>query len=101
MAKNVSEKSVYKVLMQVIHPEIKHNLVDLGMIKNVIVGNNEVVLTLKLPFMHVPIKEDLVRSIKEAITKLNADLKIGIKIAEMGQKERAKFMIMAREAWIG
>lgn len=101
MAKNISEKSVYKVLMQVMHPEINHNLVDLGMIKNVIVENNKVVLTLKLPFMHVPIKEDLIRSIKEAVTKLNVDVKVEIKIAEMNQKERAKFMNMAREAWIG
>jgi len=101
MAKNVSEKSVYKILMQVMCPEINHNLVGLGMIKNVIVGNNKVVLTLKLPFMHVPIKEDLIRSIKETITKLNVDVKIEIKIAEMDQKERARFVIMAREAWIG
>lgn len=51
--------------------------------------------------MHVPIKEDLICSIKEAITKLNADVKIEIKLAEMSQKERTKFMTMAREAWIG
>lgn len=93
------KKSVHKVLMQVMHPEINHNLVDLGIIKN-IVGNNKVVLTLKLPFMYVLIKEDLIRSIKEAITKLNVDVKVEIKIAEMNQKERARFMSMARGAWI-
>lgn len=100
MAENVSEKSVHKVLMQVMHPEINHNLVDLGMIKNVIVDNNKVVLTLKLPFMYVPIKEDLIRNIKEAITELNSNMQFEIKIAEMNQEERTKFMSMAREAWI-
>ncbi len=101
MTKNVFEKSVHKVLMQVMHPEINHNLVNLGMIKNVTAKNNKVVLTLKLPFTHIPIKKDLIRSIKEAITRLNADVKIEIKLAEMNQKERARFMSMAGEAWIG
>lgn len=101
MAKNVFEKNVHRALMRVIHPEINHNLVDLEMIKNVIVRNNKVVLTLKLPFLYVPIKKDLIRSIKEVITKLNADVKIEIKLAEMDQKERARFMSMAGEAWIG
>lgn len=101
MTKNVSKKSVHKVLIEMMHPEINHNLVDLGMIKNVIARNNKVVLTLKLPFVNVPIKEDLIRRIKEAITKLNADVKIEIKLAEMSQKERTKFMTMTREAWIG
>lgn len=100
MVENVSEKSVHKVLMQMMHPEINHNLVDLGMIKNVIVDNNKIVLTLKLPFMHVPIKEDLIRNIKEAITELNSNMQFEIKIAEMNQEERTKFMSMAREAWI-
>lgn len=97
----VFEKSVHRALRQMMHPEINHNLVDLGMIKNVIVEGNKVVLTLTLPFMHVPIKEELMRSVRNAIKKLSADAKIEIKLAEMNEKERANFMKMAREAWIG
>lgn len=82
------------------HSEINHSLVDLGMIKNVIATENKVMLALMLPFMYIPIKEDLIRSVKEAITKLNADVNVEIKIAEMNQEERARFMSMARKAWI-
>ena len=101
MTKNVSKKSVHQALMQVMHPEINNNLVDLGMTKNVIAENNKVVLTLKLPFIHVPIKEGLIRSVTEAISKLNANVQVEIKIEEMNQEERARFMSMAQEAWIG
>lgn len=101
MNKSVFEKNVHRALIRVMHPEINHNLVDLGMIKNVIIGDNRVVLTLVLPFMHIPIKEDLIRSIKEAIRKLSADVEIKIKLAEMNQEERARFIDMAKKAWIG
>ncbi|GAI55600.1 unnamed protein product, partial [marine sediment metagenome] len=96
----ISKEDVRRALRQVMHPEINHSLVDLGMIKNVIATENKVMLTLMLPFMYIPIKEELIRSVKEAITKLNADVNVEIKIAEMNQEERARFMSMARKAWI-
>lgn len=59
--------------MQVMHPEINHNLIDWGMIKNVIAGNNKVILTPKLPFMHVSITKDLIRSIKKVTIEVKND----------------------------
>lgn len=100
MTKEISKEDVRRALRQVMHSEINHSLVDIGMIKNVIATENKVMLTLMLPFMYIPIKEDLIRSVKEAITKLNADVNVEIKIAEMNQEERARFMSMARKAWI-
>ncbi len=103
MAKSVSEQDIHQALAQVRHPEIARTLVDLGMLKDIIVGSNKVALTLALPLMEIPtqIRDYLVHSIREALAKLDASLEVEIKIAEMSQEERTKFLKMAREGWIG
>jgi Mrp family chromosome partitioning ATPase len=88
----ITGKQVFDALRRVMHPEIKRNLVELGMIKNVSVEDKKVTLTLALPFAEIPIKDDLVRMVKEAVTKLDASLQVQINLAEMNQKERAAFM---------
>jgi len=88
----ITNKQVFDVLRQLMHPEIKRNLVELGMIKDVVVREDGVTLTLALPFKEVPIKDDLVRDVREAVAKLGDSLKVEVKLAEMSQQERAAFM---------
>ncbi|MFQ6100949.1 MAG: Mrp/NBP35 family ATP-binding protein [Anaerolineae bacterium] len=88
----ITDKQVFDVLRQVMHPEIKRNLVELGMIKDVSVEDKKVTLTLALPFAEIPIKDDLVRMVKEAVAKLDATLQVEVGLTEMSQKERAAFM---------
>jgi len=97
MNEAVSEKKVNEVLTKIIHPEINYSLVDLGMIKGVVVKDNVVTLTLKFPFLEIPIKDLLINTIEEELKKINVDVKINI--AQMNEEERAKFMKMAQEGW--
>jgi len=97
MNEAVSEKKVNEVLTKIIHPEINYSLVDLGMIKGVVVKDNVVTLTLKFPFLEIPIKDLLISTIEEELKKINVDVKINI--AQMNEEERAKFMKMAQEGW--
>jgi Mrp family chromosome partitioning ATPase len=91
----ITSEQVLNALRQVKHPEIKRNLVELGMIKDVVVKDGRVTLTLMLPFKEIPIKEDLVRSVREAVAALDPDLKVSPRVAEMSQIERAAFMAAA------
>jgi Mrp family chromosome partitioning ATPase len=91
----IADEQVLDALRHVIHPEMKRNLVELGMIKDVVVGDGDVTLTLALPFKEVPIKDDLVRSVREAVATLDSSLEIEVKLAEMSQQERAAFMTAA------
>ena len=91
----ITKEQVLDALRGVIHPEINQNLVDLQMIKEVVADNNRVTCTLALPFKEVPIKDDLVRSVREAVTKLDTGVEVEVKLTEMSQKERAAFMKMA------
>jgi Mrp family chromosome partitioning ATPase len=92
----ITEEQVVDALREVMHPEIEQrDLVGLKMIRDVSVSDGNVTLTLVLPFEEVPIKDDLVRSVREAITSLEAGLKVDVKLAEMNQQERAAFMTEA------
>jgi len=70
MKGTIMKKKVGEILSRIMHPEIDYSLVDLGVIKNVVMKNNRVTLTLKLPFLEVPIKDFLVNGIKEELGKL-------------------------------
>jgi Mrp family chromosome partitioning ATPase len=93
----ITDKQVVDVLRKVMHPEIEQrDLVGLKMIRDVTVEDGKVTLTLVLPFKEIPIKDDLVGSVREAVTSLDADLEIEVKFAEMSQQERAAFMTEAQ-----
>jgi len=90
-----TSEQVLDALRQVMHPEMKRDLVELGMIKDVVVKDSGVTFTLVLPFKEIPIKDDLVHSVREAVAALDSGLDIEVKLAEMSQQERAAFMTMA------
>lgn len=91
----ITGKQVLDALRGVMHPEMRRNLVELGMIKDVAAEDGKVTITLALPFKEIPIKDDLVRGVREAVTKLDSNLAVEVKLVEMSQKERAAFMTEA------
>ena len=88
----MTDEQVLAVLRKVVHPEMKRDLVELGMIKDVAVEDSQVTITLALPFMNVPIKEDLVDRVKEVLSSADPAAQVEVELVEMGQKERAAFM---------
>ena len=101
MAKDISEEDVHQAIGQVMHPEISRSLVELGMVKDIALKDDGVSLTLVLPFLGIPasIKNYLVNSLRQAVMKLGAEVKITI--AEMKQEERLAFLAMEQEGWKG
>ena len=101
MSKNISKEDVHQAIGQVMHPEISCPLVDLGMVKDIALKDDEVTLTLVLPFLGIPasIKDYLLNSLHQAVIKLGA--KVEIKIAEMNQEERLAFLAMEQKGWKG
>jgi Mrp family chromosome partitioning ATPase len=88
----ITDTQVLDALRGVMHPEIERNLVELLMVRDVSVEDERVTLTLVLPFAEIPIKDDLVRAVKGAVTKLDKTLQVEVNLAEMSQRERAAFM---------
>ena len=101
MAKNITEEDVHKAIGQVMHPEISRTLVELGMVKEIALKGDKVILTLVLPFIGIPasIKDYLENSLRQAVMRLG--VKAEIRIAEMNQEERLAFLAMEQEGWKG
>jgi len=97
--KKISQDDAKKVLSEVMHPEINYSLVDLGMINDAVIKENKISLTLKLPFLEIPIKDYLIQIIKETLMGLHKDLEVEVKLDQMSQQERDKFMKKAKEGW--
>lgn len=88
----ITDEQILDALRGVMHPEMKRNLVELGMIRDVAVEDDDVTVTLLLPFKEIPIKDDLVRGVREAVTGLDGDIQVRVDLVEMTQQERAAFM---------
>jgi metal-sulfur cluster biosynthetic enzyme len=95
----LNQTNIEKTLSKIIHPEINYSLVDLGMIDDVVYKQNHVSLTLKLPFLQVPVRELLIESIKKALYDMDDPVQVEIEIEQMSQEGRENFAKMAKEGW--
>jgi len=89
------DEQIAAALRAVMHPELNRNLVELGMVRDARVRDGTVSVTLALPFKEIPVKDELVRSVREALAKLDPALEVEVDIIEMSQQERAAFMAAA------
>jgi ATP-binding protein involved in chromosome partitioning len=95
----LTRTDIEETLSKVMHPEINHNLVNLGMIEDVVYKQKHVSLTLNLPFLQVPVKDVLMESIKKALADLDSSIEIEMNIKQMTEQRREKFTKMAKEGW--
>jgi Mrp family chromosome partitioning ATPase len=88
----IAEEQVFGALRGVMHPEFERDLVELEMISRVTVEDDRITVTLALPFIDVPVKGDLIRGVKEAVSEMDSTVQVEVDLVEMSQRERAAFM---------
>ncbi|MGA9349228.1 MAG: Mrp/NBP35 family ATP-binding protein [Anaerolineae bacterium] len=96
----VDEQQVHQALREVKHPESGRSLMELGMIRDIRVDDKQVRFTVVLPFMNVPIKDQVVSEARAAVEGLPGVKGVDVELAEMTQEERARFMA-AQEKRVG
>jgi hypothetical protein len=47
------------------------------------------------------VRDYLINSVRQALANLDETLEVDVNLAEMNPEERAKFLAMAKEGWIG
>lgn len=78
----LTENDVLAALKGVKDPDIHRDLVDLGMIKNIIIGDGSVALTVNLTTPACPMKAQIERDVREALNaRLGADRTYTINMA--------------------
>jgi Mrp family chromosome partitioning ATPase len=95
---HLSRSEVFQALSQVRHPEVNsHNLVELGMIPEIIVEETQVDVILALPSLEAPIRPKLVDAIRQTVTGLADGLKVKVRVVEMDEAQQAVFQSAVKE----
>ena len=99
MAKGKSEEDIRRVVAEIKHPAIDRTLVDLGIVKEITVKGNKVLVTMALPFPGIPaqVRDYLVNSVVEQIKKM--DVEVEVELTIMNQEELQAFLAMEQESW--
>ncbi len=93
----ISEEKVRNAVAQVRHPAIDRTLMELGILKDITVEGDKVIITLAFPFPGIPIRELLIESVREPIEEMGA--KVEVKTTVMTAEELQTFLAMEQEAW--
>ncbi len=93
----ISEEKVRNAVAQVRHPAIDRTLMELGILKDITVEGDKVIITLAFPFPGIPIRELLIESVREPVEEMGA--KVEVKTTVMTAEELQAFLAMEQEAW--
>ncbi|MCK5232285.1 MAG: Mrp/NBP35 family ATP-binding protein [Desulfobulbaceae bacterium] len=86
----IDEQKVREALQSVREPKLKKNLVELGMIKNVMVEAEKVTLTLALPTLKYPLKGRIVDEIKLVLAGFPGVSSVDVQITALSADERER-----------
>jgi len=92
-------ENVLSVLSEVEHPAISYSLIKLGIVKDIELEGDSVILTFAFPFPGIPIADRLISSIEEPVKAMGLKLEYIVKV--MNEEEKATFLQLEGEAWKG
>ncbi|MFQ5815911.1 MAG: metal-sulfur cluster assembly factor, partial [Candidatus Hydrothermarchaeaceae archaeon] len=86
--RTVTEEEVIEALRNVMDPELRRCLVELGMVKDIEIRDGRVGITISLTIPGCPLKEDIKRDIEEKILELPGIEEVDVSITSMTKRER-------------
>lgn len=86
----VNQAQITEVLKTVKDPELGKNVVELGMIHDVIVDGERVGFTLALTTMACPLRESIADEAKRAVLSLDGVTDVNVTLREMTQEEKER-----------
>jgi ATP-binding protein involved in chromosome partitioning len=85
-----SAEKIKHALTQVIDPELKSNIVDLGMVRNIEITDNSVNITLALTIKGCPMKGYLKEQTQKAVVSIPGVKSVNVNLTVMSEQERAR-----------
>jgi Mrp family chromosome partitioning ATPase len=86
----LTTEQVYQALQGVMDPELKRNLVELGMVRDVAVTDGSVHITLALTTLACPLKDRIAADARQAVQALDDVQQVDVELKEMSPAEREK-----------
>jgi metal-sulfur cluster biosynthetic enzyme len=90
---------IIKTIESVQHPAIATSLLNLGMLEDIDFEGNKVIATFVWPFDNIPIKEQLINSVKLPLKNLGLELEYNERV--MNEDEKSKFLALEKKYWRG
>jgi ATP-binding protein involved in chromosome partitioning len=85
-----TEEQVYQALQGVEDPELKRGLVELGMVRDVVVSDGTVRVSLALTTLACPLADRILADVKRAIYAMDGVEGVEVELKEMSAEEKAK-----------
>ncbi len=97
----LSEPRLLEALSGVMDPELRRNVVDLGMVREVRLEGGKVSLTLALTTLACPLKDQIVRDAKAALLALEGVREVDVHLVEMTPEEKKRLGLGAQREEAG
>jgi len=91
------KETVLKHLSSVYDPELGVNIVDLGMVKDIVFNGSEIIIKLALTIADCPMRNQIEREITRKLELIEGVESINIETTAMDQKDRSALMEKARK----
>ena len=93
----ITTGQILEMLQKVVDPELGHNIVELGMVRDLVIrAGGEVSFTLALTITTCPMKDHMAFNARQLLTTLPDVNKVDITFGEMTDEERKNAFSMAR-----
>jgi len=90
---------VIKTIESVQHPAIATSLVNLGILGDIDFEDNKVKAVFAFPFADIPIKYQLIESVKKPLEKMGLEFEYEERV--MSEDERNRFLELEKKYWRG
>ncbi len=88
----VSKREILDALKAVKEPELKQNIVDLGMVKAVEIAGPHARVTIALPTANLPMKDKLKNNVKETVKGIGGIEDVKVVVTPMTSEQRARIL---------
>lgn len=88
----VIKDEIYKALERVDDPELHKNLVELGMVKDMIVEDDKVIVNIALTTLGCPLKSKIGEDIENEVLKVDGVSKVEVVFGEMTKEQKDKLI---------
>jgi Mrp family chromosome partitioning ATPase len=90
-------EKVMDALKEVMDPELRRSLVELGMVKDVTIGDGQVRFTLALTTMACPLKDKIAADAREAVLAVEGVKAVDVQLGEMSAAEKQRISSAAAQ----
>jgi Mrp family chromosome partitioning ATPase len=88
----ITEDEIRRALEKVMHPGLKRNLVELGMVRDVEIQDSQVKFTLALPNLTSSLKDQIIAEAKAAVLALDGVEEVEVELTEMSAEEKKRIL---------